>query len=95
MVLPLTEQPGCESVLSAVLPKLRAATPIGLGISIQKKKGIVVKKSLIYPRKLVQEVTAALRNAERIIKYSVIFSAVTMPTNCPACVTGKAGMPDS
>lgn len=34
-------------------------------------------------------------NAERIIKYSVMFSAVTMPTSCPLWVTGKAGMPDS
>jgi hypothetical protein len=34
-------------------------------------------------------------NAELIIKYSVIFSAVMMPTNCPAWVTGSAGTPDS
>lgn len=55
--------------------------PIGVRISIQKMKRIVVKKPLIYPRKFAQDVNAALRNAERIIKYSVMFSAVTMPTN--------------
>jgi len=75
--------------------KLGGYSPSELGISIQKKRAFVVKKSLIYPQKSVQEVSAAFRNAERIIKYSVMFSAVTMPTNCPACVTGKAGMPDS
>jgi hypothetical protein len=82
MVLPFTEQPGKISVLTTVHPKsLGGYSPSELGISIQKKKGIVVKKSLIYPCKSAQEVTTALRNAERIIKYSEIFSEVTIPTN--------------
>jgi hypothetical protein len=82
MVLPFTEQPGKFSVLTTVHPKsLGGYSPSELRISIQKKKGTVVKKSLIYPCKSAQEVTAALLNAERIIKYSEIFSEVTIPTN--------------
>jgi hypothetical protein len=86
MVLPLTEQPGKVSVLTTVHPKLLGGySPSELKISIQKKKGIVVKNPLIYARIFTQEVRpappTALFNAERIIKYSVIFSALTMPTN--------------
>lgn len=82
MVLPLTEQPGkvfrIDDCASQIIGRL---LPIGVGISIQKKWSIVDKSPLIYVRKSAQEVNAALRNAERIIKYSVMFSAVTMPTN--------------
>lgn len=57
----------------------------------------VVKKPLILACKLAHErVTACdVRSAVRIIKYSVMFSAVMMPTNCPLWVTGKVGKPDS
>ena len=99
MVLPFTGQPGKFSVLTTVHPKLLGGySPSELGVSIQKKWVVVDKSPLIYARKSAQGVMAALAallSAERIIKYSVIFSDVTMPTNCPACVTGKAGMPDS
>ena len=72
-------------------------SPSELVISIQQKKTVVDKNPLIYARQAAQEVKTTPPEAliaERIIKY-VIFSAVTMPTNRPACVTGKAGIPDS
>ena len=86
MVLPLTEQPGKVSVLTTVHPKLLGGySPSELEISIQKKMKFVVKNPLIWARKSAQETRtiapAAFLNAERIIKYSVIFSAVTMPTS--------------
>ncbi len=84
MVLPFSEQPGTSSVLTTEHPNFWAATPHRSKYSIQKMWSIVVKNLLIYACKSAQEVIAALFNAERIIKYSVIFSAVTMPTNCPA-----------
>ena len=82
MVLPLIEQPGKYSVLTTVHPKsLGGYSPSELRISIQKKKIVVDKDPLIYTHKSAQEGRADLFNAERIIKYSVMFSAVTMPTN--------------
>gem|GEM_PF-2684359 len=96
MVLPLTEQPGNEFRIDDCASQIIGwLLPIGVKNSIQKKKRIVVKNSLICTCKSAQEVDAALFNAEWIIKYSEMFSAVIMPTNCPACVTGRAGMPDS
>ena len=59
-------------------------SPSELIISIQQKKVVVVKNPLISARKSAQKVkTTPLdeRMAERIIKYSVMFSAVIMPTN--------------
>jgi hypothetical protein len=64
MVLPLTEQPGKISVLTTVHPKLFGRLlPIGVRISIQKKRQVVVKKPLIYACKFAQEVNTALRNS--------------------------------
>ena len=64
--------------------KVGRYSPSELVISIQQKKVVVDKNPLIHARKSAQEVkTTPLdeRMAERIIKYSVMFSAVTMPTN--------------
>jgi hypothetical protein len=68
--------------------------------SIQKILNLWLRVLLIYQWKpvrffYIETITRDAFSAVRIIRYSAIFSAVMMPTNCPLWVTGSAGTPDS